>query len=395
VEAIRGATRRALSNLVSLCLEERARLLLVAGDVYDGDWRDYSTGLFFAAELLRLREGGCRVAMVRGNHDAVSQVTRNLRLPEHVAELPAARPGTLRFEELGVAVHGQSYKDRAVQEDMTSGYPSPAPGVLNVGLLHTALTGRPGHAPYAPTTPEILATRGYDYWALGHVHQREVVREDPWVVFPGNLQGRHVRETGQKGATVIETENGRIQSVEHRSLDVVRWVQCDVDGSVAASPDDVVELARAALEREVAGAEGRIVAARVVVRGHTRAHAALLQGAEAWAAQIRTDASALSDELWVEKVKLETCAELDVAALGLRDDAVGQVARALALLRREPETRAELAETLSDLRGKLPPEAREGIDAIRLDDPDFLDGVLGDVEQILLPALASLGTEES
>src|SRR5437762_2401581 len=87
VEAIRGATRRALENLVTLCLEERAALLLIAGDVYDGDWKDYSTGLFFAASLGRLRQAGIHVVMVRGNHDAASQITRNLRLPSHVSEL--------------------------------------------------------------------------------------------------------------------------------------------------------------------------------------------------------------------------------------------------------------------------------------------------------------------
>src|SRR5437762_2642437 len=95
VEAIRGATRRAFENLVTLCLDERAALLLIAGDVYDGDWKDYSTGLFFAATLARLRDAGTRVVVVRGNHDAASQITKNLRLPAHVRELSKDRPETV------------------------------------------------------------------------------------------------------------------------------------------------------------------------------------------------------------------------------------------------------------------------------------------------------------
>ncbi len=94
VSKIRGATRRALSNLVELCIEEDAELLLIAGDVYDGDWRDYGTGLFFAAQMSRLREAGVRVAMVLGNHDAQSQITRALRLPDNVIVFDAAAPAT-------------------------------------------------------------------------------------------------------------------------------------------------------------------------------------------------------------------------------------------------------------------------------------------------------------
>jgi exonuclease SbcD len=393
VEAIRGASRRALANLVGLCLEEHAAVLLVAGDVYDGDWRDYSTGLFFASQLLRLRDTGTRVVLVRGNHDAASQITRHLDLPDHVTELASLAPVTLPLEDCGVAVHGQSFRDRSVQDDLASRYPAPVSGVLNVGLLHTSLTGREGHSDYAPSTLETLRSRGYDYWALGHVHQREIVCEAaPWVVFPGNLQGRHARETGPKGATVITAEENRILSVEHRALDVVRWTVCDIDASDAASADDVVELARAALDGAVSSSDGRTVAARVAVRGATRAHAALAANGEQWEGQIRlAGRDVAGDELWVERVRFATSPLVDRQRLAARDDAVGQIVRALSALREDADGRALLLESFADLRAKLPPEAREGLDAIRLDDPEFVAQALDDVEGILLPELSSAG----
>src|SRR5689334_9322509 len=83
VTQLRGATRRALENLTRLCLEEQVDFLLIAGDVYDGDWPDYSTGLFFAGQMSLLREAGIRVFLVRGNHDAASQITSQLKLPDN------------------------------------------------------------------------------------------------------------------------------------------------------------------------------------------------------------------------------------------------------------------------------------------------------------------------
>lgn len=394
VEAIRGATRRAFENLMTLCLEERAALLLIAGDIYDGDWKDYSTGLFFASTLSRLRDAGTRVVVVRGNHDAASQITKNLRLPPHVSELSKERPQTIRFEDLGVAVHGQSFRDRSVKEDLAVRYPHPLRDYFNVGLLHTSLTGREGHDDYAPSTPATLQSRGYDYWALGHVHRREVVSDDPYIVYSGNLQGRNARETGPKGATVVRVEEGRVAGIEHRALDVVRWVTCNVAVAESDGADDVVDHCRAELARVVERADGRTVAARVIVRGTSRAHVEIAAEPDKWEREIQAAATDVADELWVERVSFGLRAPLDPSLLAGRDDAIGQVARALFALKEDEAERGTLGAEFADLRAKLPPEAREGLDAVRLDDADFLAGALDDVERLLLPALAAIGAEE-
>ncbi|HHD57358.1 MAG TPA: DNA repair exonuclease, partial [Desulfobulbaceae bacterium] len=199
VELIRNATRRAFENLVQLAVDEKVDFLLLAGDLYDGAWRDFNTGLFFIEKMRRLKEAGIRVFLISGNHDAASRITRALRLPDNVVHFSSRRARTIELEDLNVAIHGQSYAKRAVTADLAKDYPPPVQGMVNIGLLHTALAGRDGHEPYAPCTPGELADKGYDYWALGHVHQREIVDKDPWIVFAGNLQGRHIRETGPRG----------------------------------------------------------------------------------------------------------------------------------------------------------------------------------------------------
>jgi DNA repair exonuclease SbcCD nuclease subunit len=98
-----------MSNLVDLAVAEEVAFVLVAGDLYDGDWRDYNTGLYFAAQMSRLQEAGISVVLIAGNHDAANQMTKRLRLPGNVHRFPARRPGTVELADLGVAVHGQSF----------------------------------------------------------------------------------------------------------------------------------------------------------------------------------------------------------------------------------------------------------------------------------------------
>jgi exonuclease SbcD len=366
---VRTATRSALSNLVDLCIAERAGLLLIAGDVYDGDWRDYSTGLFFAHQMGRLREAGVQVVMIRGNHDAASQITKSLRLPDNVRELSAKRAESVCLDALGVAIHGQSFATRAVTQNLAQSYPERVSNLVNIGLLHTSVTGRSGHEPYAPCSLDDLRSKGYDYWALGHVHAHEVLSCEPWVVFPGNLQGRHARETGEKGAVLVEYDAAGIHSVELRSLDVVRYAQCTLDLSQVSHWDTALDQVKPLLERELAGAEGRVLGVRLRVVGRTPLHARLRADEEAFLRDVWIQVHDIADELWIEKLQLETSAE----SVALSDDgAIGELLQAIAAQRADAKLLTELAEELSELRSKLPPELREGEDGLRLEDPAFI-----------------------
>jgi DNA repair exonuclease SbcCD nuclease subunit len=394
VERIRGATRRAFEALVAMCLEEGADALLIAGDVFDGDWKDYSTGLFFARELARLRERAMPVYLVRGNHDAESQLSRKWTLPDNVRELSTRRPQTIVNDALGLAVHGQGYGTRQVTESLAASYPSAKAGLVNVGLLHTSMTGREGHAPYAPASIEMLAQKGYDYWALGHVHAREIVSEDPWIVFPGNLQGRHAKETGPKGASIVTFEDGRVTGVEHRALDVVRWAHLEIDASELAYGDDVVDAARRALEvavREATEDAPRLLAARLTVRGRSAAHTALAADPARFEQAIRAAGYDFGDDVWLEKIRFRTEHEIDERALAERDDAIGQLLRAIERVRDDDAALLEHGRALAELASKLPDEVVEGEDGVRISDPTFLREVLDDVKGLLLPRLSGEG----
>jgi exonuclease SbcD len=277
VERIRGATRRAFTRLIDLAIEKTVDFVLIAGDLYDGDWRDYNTGLYLVRELGRLRELKIPVFVIAGNHDAANKMTRALRPPENVRFLAHERPETVHLEELGVAIHGQSFAKAAVMENLAAAYPAPEKGYTNIGLLHTGMGGVDGHERYAPCTLEELRVRGYDYWALGHIHARQVLCNEPMVVFAGNVQGRHIRETGPKGcllATIYPDQ--RIEAVFHR-LDQVRWERGSVDIAELETESEILGRAVEMFDGLLASEPDRdsMLAVRVSLRGRTSLHGRL------------------------------------------------------------------------------------------------------------------------
>ncbi len=350
VEIIRAAARRALENLVRLAMDEKVDFLLLAGDLYDGTWKDYNTGLFFIQQMRRLREAGIRVFLVSGNHDAASKITRALRLPENVVHFPSRRPATEIIEELGVAVHGQSYGKSAVTTNLALQYPPPESGLFNIGLLHTALSGRPGHEPYAPCSRDDLIHKGYDYWALGHVHQREEVCRDPWIIFCGNLQGRHIRETGPKGALLVRVENGRAREPVFHALDVVRWARCTVDCAGFETEAELLDAVGTVFERELDQADDRPLMLCLELTGATPLHGDLIRDPD----YLRSNLQALAidcGDLWLEKLVLHTTRPQEPAAVLEGTPLEG-------LLQREAETGDELFEArlIQTLARRLPPE---------------------------------------
>jgi len=394
VDQVRAATRRALTNLVNVAIAERVAFVLIAGDLYDGDWRDYSTGLFFVREMSRLREADILVLIIAGNHDAQSQITKALRLPENVRLLSEEGPETVIDERRGVVIHGQSFARRVVTDDLSVRYPVPLQDLFNIGLLHTSADGREGHEPYAPCRPDALVAKGYQYWALGHVHKREILHEDPWVLFCGNLQGRSVRETDAKGCTLVAVEGGQVQGVEHRDIDVVRWALCDVDASGAEDGDALLDRLSAALAERISHADGRVLGVRVRIVGPCKAHRELVTNPERWRNEIRARATDLSaGNAWVEKIEFDTSPDQGVEDLSAREDAVGGLLRAIEDLPWDAELLGALASEWAELKRRLPGGAVEGADGLALGAQDWLPRVLPAVKAMLVSRLLGRGGE--
>jgi exonuclease SbcD len=385
---VRGSTRQALTNLVDLAIREQVAFVVVAGDLFDGAGRDYHTALFMISEASRLRSAGIPLLIISGNHDAASILAKQLRAPENVTVLPTTKPKSVVLENVPVVVHGQGFARPQLFDNLADAYPAPHANLLNVGVLHTSVDGRNGHAGYAPCTAAELQSKGNDYWALGHVHTREVLSSEPWVVFSGCTQGRHIRETGAKGATLVTVENDEITAVEHHDLDVLRWALVDIS-AVDADEDELLGRVRDGVEAAASEAESRLLAVRLVVSGQSPLHRTLVSERERMLNEFRGAVSdAAFGQAWLERVKFETAAPVDVTRLMTRDDAVGGLLRTLRALPTDQAALAELADELSDLKRKLPPDI--AVDDFDLDDPAVMARLVGDIEHLLLPRLTGV-----
>lgn len=314
VEAIRSASRRAFGKLIARAIELQVAFVILSGDVFDGDWKDFNSGLWFAARLRELTSAGIRVYLLAGNHDAAGKMTMQLSWPDNVFVFDTAKPQSFVDSKTGAVLHGQGFATGSVTDDLTRNYPRAVRGAFNIGVLHTALDGRPGHGDYAPCTVDGLRSLGYDYWALGHVHAREIVSKDPWIVFPGNLQSRHVNETGEKGATLVTVDDGRVVEVSHEEFDVVRFARVEVDVSGTQTMEECARRASIDLDAARTRASGRLLAIRLVLRGRTAANVSLRCSSSSLVATLRDRANARGD-VWIERVEISTTDESAVRGM--------------------------------------------------------------------------------
>jgi DNA repair exonuclease SbcCD nuclease subunit len=350
---VETASRQAFDNLVRLALEEQCRFVVLPGDVFDRDLRNYQTGLYFLAGMKRLAGAGIDVFLVLGNHDAGNRFADRLAFSANVHLFSKRHAETRVLEDVGVAIHGRSFPKWDTEENLARDYPGAVPGMFNIGVLHTACVGSEGaHAPYAPCTIEQLANHGYDYWALGHVHGFAVLKEAPHIVYSGNLQGRDPRETGAKGAVLVTVDDGRVSLVEHRALDVVRWAAVTMDAASKADRDAMIDGLREQISEACAGAGDRAVALRVVVAGKTALHGELLMRRDAVREDIEALLPTLSHEIWLEKFVVRTEPPASVEAVD--PTVAGRLDREISRLAANGRLAAKIDEKLADIRARLP-----------------------------------------
>jgi DNA repair exonuclease SbcCD nuclease subunit len=390
LERLRGATRRALQRLVALAIAEQVQFVVLAGDIYDRDWQDFRTGLFFREQMVALQRHGIAVFVLHGNHDAQGVISRDLPLPDNVRVFSSRTAQSFAVPGLAATLHGRSFPNRAVAEDLVPDYPAPQPGHFNIGVLHTSLSGASGHDSYAPTRLDVLCARGYDYWALGHVHARQVLRDAaPRIVWPGNLQGRHALETGAKGCELVSVVQGAIASAEFVALDEVRWHQLDLNLSGADQTlPAFAELLRQRLRALLDDAPERLHALRLCLSGIS----ALAEEEARTPGRLQAECEAAvqdvaPDSLWIEQVRVQLRSPWDREQLAGAVDARGELVRLVDELGADDAALAAFAsDELSTLLASLPLEVRDGLLPGAV--PDLTD--LADLRSLLQEAEATL-----
>ena len=233
------ATRSVLTRIVDHCITEAVDALLIAGDLYDGDQVSMKTARFLQQELQRLDGAGIASFIIRGNHDALSKITKELVFPPSVTVF-GAKAGTKVIDGvLPMAIHGLSFSKPQASESLLGQFPAAVPGAFNIGIMHSSLNGSAGHDVYAPCPVADLQGAGYDYWALGHIHVRGVYPGRATVVMPGIPQGRDIGEAGEKSVTLVTVSDQGAVTLEVRVLAQVRFDRVEVDAGLVTDWADL------------------------------------------------------------------------------------------------------------------------------------------------------------
>ena len=364
---------------MALAKKEQVDFVVLAGDIFDGSANDSRSAAFFNGQLRELDP--IPVFIVRGNHDAETVLTKSQLLtpPKNAHIFSSKKPETMKLGDLRVAIHGQSYKTKAVMDDLSAGYPEREPGYTNIGVLHTSLAGYAEHAPYAPCSIDALVAKGYDYWALGHVHVAQIVRaEEPVILFPGNIQGRHVKETGAKGCYIVRAEGSRLVPTFH-PLDSVRWFNDEIDVSAADNLDSAMALAMEHVEGLQAAQGERVLCVRLTFVGATAVHHELMADRDVHEVNLR---SQLAGTAWIERLRIRTTPVIDLKAVKERDDVPGALFRAIDALQDDPGNPLIL-DALKSLKEKIPADIVDTY-GTRLTSDEFVHEALAGAQRVLL-----------
>lgn len=305
-DLIGGATRQVFSDIVDLCVRERVDALIIAGDLYDGDQTSMKTARFLASELNRLATAGIRTFIIRGNHDALSRISRELVLPDLVKLFSGRGEHVVIEREQGekpVVIHGLSFANPTAPESLLPKYGRAHPDAINIGIMHTSLGGAPGHDPYAPCSPAELQATGYDYWALGHIHKRSVVTGSATVVMPGMPQGRDINEDGPKSVTLVSiAEDGQV-SLEEKPTALAEFARVTVDASGLSEWSDLAHVLAETLKPVRSSSNAPHLVARLALSGETPLAWRMRRDAELLLAEAEERAAQLGN-IWIEKLDI-------------------------------------------------------------------------------------------
>ena len=372
-DALSSATFDAYRNIIDLCLREQVAALLVAGDIYDGADRSLRAQLHFVDGLAQLEKAGIRSFICHGNHDPLDGWEARLDLPAGCVRFGPEVDGFPVFpdEPERATVHGVSYPTREVRENLTPLFAEAGSGQgFNIGLLHANVGGNTDHDSYAPCSVSDLAETGLDYWAMGHVHTRQTLRErNPTIVYPGNPQGRHPNELGARGVYLVEVDDHGAAQLDFRPMDMVRWETLSLDIGPLDTEQALIDAVNDLAEEALAGSQGRSVVARLELVGRGHLHRDLRNGdsVEAIREQLNNQYDGRGAWLWCEGIRLTTAAPVDREAVLQREDFVGDLVRLSGELRNSDEAVTKFRGLLQPLYSRrdpgCPPSASPGFPA--------------------------------
>jgi DNA repair protein SbcD/Mre11 len=397
LEVLRSATTDAWRNVVRTAIAERVDFALVAGDVFEVRSPTLLGQTRFRDGLAELAAAGIASFVVHGNHDPRDGTSwaPSLAFPAAVHRFGTAAGESVPVVRDGVEiarVHGRSYPTSAVSENYAAAFRAEPGAPFSIGLLHTNVGARPGHANYAPCSLDDLRASGMDYWALGHIHQPGQVLADPPAFYCGIPQGRDPGELGARGCWLVDVDHGGRVSARFVTTDVVRWHPLELSITDLADDESLTRTCREAVAGAADGADGRSLVVRVRLVGRGPLHASLARAGylEDLRQLLNEERSPVPPVAWVESIRDATRPDVDLESRREAPDFVGDFLRTAGAARRsarttDPEEHERWAAMLRSAVAPLFDESQRGrriLGASRPTEDDLVGAMLDEAEAL-------------
>ncbi len=335
-ERLKDATVRSFERIITLCLEEQVDFLLVSGDIFDSESKSLAAQLRFVRGLQKLSDHGIPTYFICGNHDPLNSWLESLEMPGKVYRFGSSKVEKVVFEKEGqpvAGIYGISYRTKNETRNLAEKFHLEDPSLpFSIALLH-ATTGNPGpHVNYAPFNTEEIISKGFDYWALGHIHKRQVLRQsDPAIVYPGNPQGRDFGETGSRGCMIVEMESGSKPAIRFVPTQEIRFEQVSIDLTGRETINELAKLIDEAKTKIPDYDENSSYILRIILSGRSALHTLLNHPGEMEAITGDLNEGQLSGDpfTWIDSISVETRPLIDEHALAESNDFTGEVLKVL------------------------------------------------------------------
>lgn len=234
---LREGIKKTFGGVIQCCIQEKVDALLIAGDLFDHSQLSFQTEQFLVNQFRLLNDHQIQVYYCTGNHDPSNELERinAIPWPPNVKIFKGDKievVTVMKGNEAVAKIIGVGHKNSRESRNLVANFPDKEGSLPHIGLIHTMVTNAKGleaHDRYLPCTREDLIQKGYDYWALGHVHQYQQISHHS-IYYSGNLQGRHPGETGEKGGLLVEIKDNQTPRISFRPFSAIRWETIEIEG---------------------------------------------------------------------------------------------------------------------------------------------------------------------
>lgn len=346
---LEDATFKSFRKIINLCLKEKVDFLVISGDLFNSENKSLAAQLKFVSELKRLSERGIPTYFICGNHDPLSSWLENLQMPKNVFRFNSSEVENVTYQKDNspiADIHGISFQNKVVNQNLARKYQLKSnPSPISIAILHGTI-GIPGlHENYAPFKVEDVSNKGFDYWALGHIHKRQIVHEQtPKIVYPGNPQGRDFGETGAKGCYIVEIKENNTPKLKFEPTQLIRFEDVQID----LSGEDKIDKLQERIEEVKTNIddydENTCYCLRIILKGRTSLHSLLNKQGEIDQLLEHFNEGQLNQTnfTWIDKIEVKTQPDIDIEQIKKGTDFPAELLKTIEEYENNPEKLEEL-----------------------------------------------------